>query len=42
MKRFSIYLLIIFLFIVGIIIFNKPITNNEVIVIEEKKIDKKR
>ena len=42
MKRFSIYLLVIFLFIVGIIIFNKPITNNEVIVIEEKKIDKKK
>ena len=42
MKRFSIYILIFILFIIGIIIFNKPITNNEVIIVKEKKIDKKK
>lgn len=40
MKRFSIYILIFILFIIGIIIFNKPITNNEVIILEEKKVNK--
>ena len=42
MKRFSIYILIFILFIIGIIIFNKPITNNEVIIVKEKKVDKKK
>lgn len=40
MKRFSIYILIFILFIVGIIIFNKPITKNEVILLKEKKVSK--
>ena len=42
MKRFCIYILIFILFIIGIIIFNKPITNNEVIIVKEKKVDKKK